>query len=146
MAKAKADLVGLEARAFVMSGALRKMQNRLLNLDRDSMVQQDLLRAAKASEENYLLYHRKREEARIADALDRRKIVNAAIAEAAAVPLVPSGLPAGIKLVLALVVASMVSLGAGFISEHLDPSFRTPAEIKEYLEMPLLAAIPKNGH
>jgi uncharacterized protein involved in exopolysaccharide biosynthesis len=146
MAKAKADLVGLEARASVMSGALRRMQNRLLNLDKDSMVQQDLLRAAKANEENYLLYHRKREEARIADALDRRKIVNAAIAEAAAVPLVPNGLPGSVKLVLSLVVASLVSLGAGFLSEHLDPSFRTPGEIKEFLEMPLLAAIPKNGH
>jgi len=146
MAKAKADLVGLEARAVVMSGALRKMQNRLRNLDTNSMVQQDLLRAAKANEENYLLYHRKREEARIADALDRRKIVNAAIAEAAVVPLVPDGLPTGVKLVLSLVVASLVSLGAGFLSEHLDPSLRTPHEIKEYLEMPLLAAIPKNGH
>ncbi len=146
MAKAKADLLGLEARASVMSGALRRMQNRLLNLDKDSMVQQDLLRAAKANEENYLLYHRKREEARIADALDRRKIVNAAIAEAPVVPLVPNGLPGGVKLVLSFLIASLVSLGAGFLSEHLDPSFRTPGEVKEFLEMPLLAAIPKNGH
>ena len=146
MAKAKADLVGLEARASVMSGALRRMQNRLLNLDQNSMVQQDLLRAAKANEESYLLYHRKREEARIADALDRSKIVNAAIAEAAKVPLVPSGLPTRFKLVLSLLIASLVSLGAAFLSEHLDPSFRTPSEIKEFLDMPLLAAIPKNGH
>ncbi len=144
--KARADLVGLEARASVMSGALRRMQTRLLNLDKDSVVQQDLLRAAKASEESYLLYHRKREEARIADALDQRKIVNAAIAEAATVPLVPDGLPTGVKLILSLVVALLVSLGAGFLSEHLDSSFRTPGEIKEYLDMPLLAAIPKNGH
>ena len=146
MAKAKADLVGLEARASVMSGALRGLQNRVLNLDRESVVQQDLLRAAKANEDNYLLYRRKREEARIADALDQRKIVNAAIAEAVAVPLVPAGLSDVVKLVLAFVVASLISLGLGFLSEHLDPLFRTPREIKECLDIPLLVSIPKNGH
>ena len=144
--KARADLVGLQARASVMSSALRRMQNRLLNLDKDAVVQQDLLRAAKANEEGYLLYHRKREEARIADALDQKGIVNAAVAEAATVPLIPDDLPTGVKVILSLVVASLVSIGAGFLTEHLDPSFRTPGEIKEFLEMPLLAAIPKNGH
>jgi len=146
LAKARADLLGLEARASVMSGALRRMQNKVLTLDRDAVIQQDLLRAAKTNEESYLLYHRKREEARIADALDQRGIVNAAIAEAATVPLVPDGLPTGVKLILALVIASLVALGTGFLTEHLDPSFRTPGEIKECLDMPLLAAIPKNGH
>lgn len=146
LAKAEADLLGLQARASVMSGSLRKMQNRLFNLDKDAIVQQNLMRAAKASEESYLLYHRKREEARIADALDQRRIVNAAIAEAPTVPLVPDGLPTGVKLILSLVVASLVSLGAGFLAEHLDPSFRTPGEVKECLDLPLLAAIPKNGH
>jgi|SRR5579859_7661487 len=146
LAKGKADLVGLEARSSVMSGALRGLQNRLLYLDRQSRVQEDLLRTAKANEESYLLYRRKREEARISDALDQRRIVNAAIAEAAAIPLVPAGLSTGIKLILALILASLMSLGLAFVSEHLDPSFRTPNEVTEYLEIPLLASIPKNGH
>jgi len=146
MAKAEADLVGLEARSSVLSGALRTLQNKALKLDRQSVVQQELLRTAKADEDSYLLFRRKREEARIADALDQRKIVNVAIAEAATFPLVPIGIPLGIKLLLAVVIAAMVSLGAGFLGEHLDPSFRTAAEVKEYLDIPLLATIPRNGH
>ena len=115
-------------------------------LQDQSVVQQDLLRTAKADEENYLLYHRKREEARIADALDQRKIINAAVAEAPIPPLVPASLPTGVKLVLALMVAALVSLGLGFLMEYLDPSFRTPEEVQEYLEIPLLATVPRNGH
>jgi uncharacterized protein involved in exopolysaccharide biosynthesis len=145
MAKAEADLMGLEARSLVMSDALSVLQNKALRLDRESVVQRDLLRAAKADEESYLLYHRKREEARIADALDQRRIVNVAIAEAATIPMIPTGLPAGIKLFLAVVIAALLSLGFGFLGEYFDPSFRTAAEVKEYLDIPLLAAIPKNG-
>jgi uncharacterized protein involved in exopolysaccharide biosynthesis len=146
MAKAEADLVGLEARASVVSGALRTLQDKALKLDRQSVVQQELLRVAKADEDSYLLFRKKREEARIADALDQRKIVNVAIAEAATLPLVPVGIPLGIKLLLAVVIAALVSLGVGFLGEHLDPSFRTAAEVKEYLDIPLLVTIPRNGH
>jgi len=146
MAKAEADLVGLEARSKVMSGALSVLQDKALRLDRESVVQRNLLRAAKADEESYLLYHRKREEARIADALDQRRIVNVAIAEAATIPMIPTGLPVGIKLFLAVVVTTLLSLGLGFLSEYLDPSFRTASDVKEYLDLPLLAAIPNDGN
>jgi uncharacterized protein involved in exopolysaccharide biosynthesis len=145
MAKAEADLVGLEARSSVLSGALKTLQDKVLKLDRQSVVQQELLRTAKADEDSYLLFHKKREEARIADALDQSKIVNVAVAEAAAVPLVPAGLPPGMKLVLAIVIAALVGLGAGFVGEYFDPSFRTSAEVKEYLDIPLLATLPRNG-
>jgi len=146
MAKAEADLVGLKARSSALSGAVRTLQDRALKLDQQSVVQQELLRTAKADEDSYLLFRKKREEARIADALDQSKIVNVAVAEAAAVPLVPTGLPLEMKLVLAVVIAALVSLGAGFAGEYLDPSFRTVSEVKEYLDIPLLATLPRNGH
>ena len=145
MVKAQADLMGLQARASPMSGALKALESRALKLEGESVVQQDLLRTAKANEENYLLYHRKREEARIADALDQRKIINAAVAEAPMVPLVPVSLPTTVKLLLAMVVATRVRLGLGFLTEYLDPSFRTLEEVEEYLEIPLLATVPRNN-
>lgn len=142
MAKAKADLRGLQARAAAMTGALKTLESRAQKLEGESVVQQSLLRTAKANEENYLLYHRKREEARIADALDQRKIINAAVAEAPMAPLVPASLPVGVKLLLAVVIATLASVGLGFLMEYLDPSFRTPEEVKEYLDIPLLATLP----
>jgi len=143
--KAKVDLIGFQARASAMAGALKTLENKAHRLAGESVFQQDLLRTAKANEENYLLYHRKREEARIADALDQGKIINAAVAEAPVAPLVPASLPTGVKLLLAVVIAILASMGFGFLMEYLDPSFRTPDEVKEYLDIPLLATLPKSN-
>jgi len=145
MEKAKVDLMGLQARASAMATALKTLESRVHKLQGESVFQQDLLRTAKANEENYLLYHQKREEARIADALDQRKIINAAVVEAPMAPLVPASLPTDIKLLLAVVTAILVSMALGFLMEYLDPSFKTPEEVKEYLEIPLLATLPKNN-
>lgn len=145
MAKAQADLMGLEARASAMTGALKMLESRARELEDQSVVQQDLLRTTKANEENYLLYYRKREEASIADALDQRKIINAAVAEPPIPPLVPASLPTGVKLLLAFVIATLFSMGLGFLMEYLDPSFRTPEDVIAYLDIPLLATVPRNG-
>jgi uncharacterized protein involved in exopolysaccharide biosynthesis len=146
MAKAKADLVGLQARATVMAVAVQALRARAEHLDKAALVQQELLRTAKADEENYLLYQRKHEEARIIDALDQSRIVNAAVVEAVSVPLAPLSLPTGVKLVLAVLVAAAGSLGLGLLRENTDPSFRTLRDVEGCLDLPLLAAIPKNGN
>src|SRR5205085_10252939 len=52
-------------RAAIQIAGLREVADRRQS---DALAQQDLLRAAKANEDDYLLYRRKREEARIGDA------------------------------------------------------------------------------
>jgi len=59
-------------------------------LDEKGLLQQDLLRTQKANEDNYLLYLKKGEEARIATALDQTRILNVAITEPPSVPVLPS--------------------------------------------------------
>jgi capsular polysaccharide biosynthesis protein len=44
-----------------------------------------------------------------------------------------------------VVIAILASMGFGFLTEYLDPSFKTPEEVKEYLEIPLLATLPKGN-
>lgn len=146
MAKDSADLTGLEARQTVMTAALRTMATKALHLDRASQVQQDLTRTVKADEASYLLYYEKGEQARIDDALDQQRIVNAAIAEQPVVPMVPIGLSLAMQLVLSILCAGLISLGVAFAAEYIDPSFRTPTEVDDCLGVPLLASIPKNGH
>ena len=58
-------------------------------LGEDAIAQDDLASSEKAAEENYLLYVKKREEARMGDALDEGGIVNVAIAEQPVVPALP---------------------------------------------------------
>jgi uncharacterized protein involved in exopolysaccharide biosynthesis len=107
----------------------------------DSVDQQDLMRAAKAEEDNYLLYLRKREEARIGDALDERRILNVAIVE----PPVAPALPVHSLLLYFLLtfgLAMAFSVGIAFTTEYFDPTIRTPGEAYGLLEVPVLAWLP----
>jgi len=144
LAKAHTDLSGLKARAVAIQTALTKYRGSARALQQATIVQQDLQRTAKTQEENYLLYQRKEEEARINDALDRGGILNVAIAEPPTVPALParSFLSYGF---LGVLLATTGSIGLAFASDFLDPSFRTPDEVLDFLNSPVLASIPQNG-
>jgi uncharacterized protein involved in exopolysaccharide biosynthesis len=144
LAKAKADLAGLQARAQATALTVQSYRANARSLERNEVVQDDLIRTVKATEENYLLYRRKEEEARISDALDRRRIINVAIAEAATVPSLPLS-HRSLTLLMGLLLASTISLGLAFGSDYLDPTFRTPEEMTSFLNIPVLAAMPESG-
>jgi len=141
LAKGRADYSALQARAAAMQAIVSKYEATARQLDEKGIVQQDLLRTVKTDEENYLLYQRKREEARMTDALDRTRILNVAVAEQPAVPTLPSNSPST-SLLVGFLLAVTVSLGTAFTLEYFDPSFRTPAEVQSELSIPVLAAVP----
>ena len=68
-----------------------------------------------------------------------------AIAEAATVPSIPSNSRLLIVLMGGL-LAAFVSMGLVFAAEYLDPTFRTPDEVSDFLDIPVYASLPKNGH
>ena len=144
LTKAQADLSGLKARAAAANSTAAQYHETARSLDQNGVVQQDLLRAAKTQEENYLLYVRKREEARISDALDQRGILNVAVAEQPIVPALPSRSPLN-AAILTLLLAVTASFSTAFVVDFMDPSFRTPDELASYLGTPVLAALPKGG-
>jgi hypothetical protein len=112
-------------------------------LDEQGILQGDLMRTQKADEANYLLYTKKREEARISDALDRTRILNVSIAQAPVIPSLPTRSP-WIFGVVACLLASAVSLGVVFALDYADQSFRTPTEVMSELRIPVLAAVPSH--
>jgi uncharacterized protein involved in exopolysaccharide biosynthesis len=141
LAKAKSDLAGLEARETALNAIVGVYLSQAHKLEEQGILQGDLMRAQKADEANYLLYNKKREEARIADALDRTRILNVSIAQN---PVVPS-LPTRSILIFGLVaclLGSAVSLGVVFAIDYADQSFRTPTEVMSELRIPVLAAVP----
>src|SRR6184192_881176 len=86
LAKSQTDLAALEAREGATASLVRTYKAESQELDNKELLHKDMLRAAKADEDNYMLYLRKQEEARISDALDRQRISNVVVAEPAAVP------------------------------------------------------------
>ena len=141
MEKAQVQCDGLRARQAVASTQVASLRSFAQQRQSDSLDQQDLMRNAKVEEDNYLLYLHKREEARIGDALDQRRILNVAIVE----PPVASALPAHSGLIYSLLafgLATGFSVSVAFIREYFDPTIRTPAEARGLLEVPVLAWLP----
>lgn len=141
LAKAEADRAQFEGQAAATERVVRRYQDAAEQLDQKGAVQEDLARDVKTAEDNYLLYVHKREEARISDALDSKRIVNVSIAEAATVPAFPVG-HLGWALVGGLFAAGISSVGTVYAADRLDPSFRNPEELKRYLDVKVLASIP----
>jgi len=124
-----------------MSKIVQSYDQNARTLGQQSILERDLRRAQKVNEQNYLLYVQKREEARISDALDARRILNVAIAQPPTLPLLPKHSPL-LYAVAGVFLASMISVGLVAGVEMLDNSFRTPNEVETYLQIPVLAAVP----
>ena len=140
-AKARADLVSLKARQGATEDMVREYETRMKELEQDSIVYDDLQRAVNTAKENYALYVRKAEEARISEALDRNNILNVAIAENAAEPLLPA-YSRYQYLLIGLFLALVGSVGFVFAAHRLDRCYHTPEEVTRSLQLPVLAAIP----
>ena len=133
-----------EAATATQESAYRMMARQL---GEDAITQDDLLSTEKAAQENYLLYLKKQEEARMDDALDQRGIVNVAIAERPVAPALPVW-SAWTVLAMGLAAAGAAGTGAAFAADYMDPAFRTPEDVLAYLNSPVLASLPRpvRGH
>jgi polysaccharide biosynthesis protein PslE len=139
--KAQVEMKGLEAREATTRAHLAGYRTLARQLGEDAITQDDLTSTEKAAQENYLLYVKKREEARMGDALDEGGIVNVAIAERPVVPALPVW-PAGVVVLVGFVGCVTAGAGAAFAADYLDPALRTPEEVLACLELPVLASLP----
>lgn len=140
--KAQIEMKGIEARQAEIKTHLAQYRALARHLGEDAITQDDLASSEKAAQENYLLYVKKREEARMGDALDQDGIVNVAIAEQAVVPPLPVW-PPGVVVLAGLVAALTSGTGAAFAADYMDPALRTPEEVMKCLEIPVLASLPE---
>ena len=142
--RAQVQLKALQSRAAAadsQAGSYRRLAEKF---GTDAIAQDDLISAERAAEESYLLYVKKREEARMNDALDERGIVNVAIAEQPVAPVLPIR-SAWMVLGIGLVAAGAAGTGAAFTSDYLDPAFRIPDDVVGYLDTPVLASLPRRN-
>jgi uncharacterized protein involved in exopolysaccharide biosynthesis len=143
LARARTELDALRARSIATARVVRVYQDRARTIDKKGTMQDNLLRDVKAAQDNYLLYVHKTEEARISDALDQKRIVNVAIAEAPTLPALPVHPQVLWAIVLGVLLASFTSVSLAFAVDYLDPSLRTPDEVQLVLDMPVLAVLPE---
>ena len=143
--RARLEQTGAQARRDTLAVQLRDYEGALRKLEGNTTKHDDLQRQKKEAEENYQLYAKKREEARIADELDRQKITNVSIAEAPSVPRIPSSPNRPLNLVLGVFVAAFLSLGTVFSAEMLGDTIHTPRQLEALTGATVLATVPESS-
>ena len=144
MAQVSSELSSLRASERDTQKTLAEYKSRSVQLEQLGTQQADLLRAQKSAEDTYMESLRKQSEAKLSEALDRSRITNVQIAEAAAVPVLPV-MPWYYELAAGMMLALFVGVISVFLADYWDPSFRTPIEVESLLDVPVLAAIPYPG-
>ena len=104
---------------------------------------ENLRREVQVAEENYLLYRKKYEEARISAAMDQQRLINVTVAQPAQMPLRPVSKGLLSRMLMSLVAGLLGGLGIAFaLEQYIDRSFTTASDIERRLGIHHLASIP----
>ena len=122
--RAQVDLKTIESREAATSAQALAYGAISARFGEDAVTQDDLLSSEKAAEENYLLYVKKQEEARMDDALDERRIVNVAMAEDPVAPALPVW-SAWAVLAVGLLASGAAGTVAAFTSDYVTRCLET---------------------
>lgn len=141
LAHAEAQETGLNGRLEELSKQVLDYRGQLDQLESGTSDDQNLMREVKEAEDNYLLYARKREEARIAHALDVRKVANVAVVDPPRVPAVPLS-KLRPPVVAAFFLSNMLILVGAYISDRLRRFVNTPSEAEVVSGLAVLGTVP----
>jgi uncharacterized protein involved in exopolysaccharide biosynthesis len=140
---AKAELAETEyrSRAASLEEASAKYRESLSGLESATNDDDQLLRQIKEAEENYFLYSKKREEARIEQAMDRQKVANVALVQEARLPVLPTP-KLSVTLAASWVLGCCLILGGSLMKTVMKNTVHTPWEVEGLTGLPVLASVP----
>ncbi len=141
LAQAELNANTLQARSEGLSQHVAEYQRELAKLERSTADDGDLNRSIKNAEENFQLYAKKREEARITEALDKNKIANVAVAEPSSIPLIAQPKLSG-AVITGFLFGTLVILGSCFLVGVRRKKVYTPWELEGLTYIPVLATVP----
>lgn len=142
MIKSEADLRAQKAKAAALTQQLNQLDGQIRTLDLNEKKFQILKREMTANEKYFRAYEDRLEEARISEDMNRNKLSNISVIQAAAVPAKPVRPKKGWNMLLSLFVGCFSGLGLAFVSEHLSQGLATPQGVEKRLGLPVLTTIP----
>jgi len=108
-----------------------------------------LQRDYKVAEEDFFIYHEKREDTQIVRTMNLAHISNVSLVQPASVPIQPTRtLPMlpnkTFRLLMALILGPSLGLALALMSEYFDPSVKSGADLEALLAVPAWSAIPED--
>ncbi len=145
LARGRVDQAGALGRREMLAGQVQQYEVQLSRLEGITAQYEDLNRKVKQSEDNYQLYKKKEEEARITDELDQNKITNVSIAEAPSQPQLPVKPNRPLNLILGVFLGVLLSIGSVVVAEFMRDTVLTPRDLELLTGQRVLASLPKMG-
>jgi len=139
LAKAQANSTGLRSRAGSLSNQVAEYRSSLGALENSTADDDQLVREIKKAEDAFFLYSKKREEARIAAAMDRQKIANVILVQPPRAPQLPKPKLTG-GVLAAYFLCSLMILGFAFLTATAWKTVYTPWELEGLTGLPVLAS------
>jgi uncharacterized protein involved in exopolysaccharide biosynthesis len=132
----------LQAKKQSLSQQYETIRNKLRALNEDEVRIAELDRRLEQLNASHRIYLTNLEQARIDQELEDGHITNIAVAQAPT--FVPKSLSrrGQITLILGLIVASLGAIGVAYLSEYLDDSLGTPADVESRVGLPVLMTVP----
>ncbi len=138
--RAEADVSGLRGRIAAMREQGATYKRELARLETLMPQEQQFVRDARVAEDNYLLYAKKQEEARIGEKMDQQKIANVVLAEAPREPALPKGRMG--TIVPAYLLALLAGLAVVSLFNRMKKTVYTPWELEVFSAVPVLGTVP----
>ena len=145
LARGRVDQAGAAGRHEMLVGQVKQYEAQLSRLEGITAEYEDLSRQKKESGDNYQLYKKKEEEARITDELDQSKITNVSVAEAPVQSQLPAKPNRPLNLILGVFLGALLSIGSVLIAEFLRDTVLTPRELEKLTGERVLASLPNTG-
>jgi uncharacterized protein involved in exopolysaccharide biosynthesis len=139
MMKTQAELSSQEAKRAALQGQIAQLDREIQSLDLRENELQNLKRELAANERNYKTYLEKVEEALISDDLNRLKMTNISVIQAATAPAKPIKPKKGLNILLGIILGALSGLGLAFFSEYTGQGLSTPGSAEKRLGIPVLA-------
>lgn len=141
MINTEAELRSQAAKAASLAQLLNQVGERIRTLDLNERKFQTLKREMSANEKYYKTYEDRLEEARISEDMNRNKLANISVIQAAAVPAKPIRPKKMLNLVLSLFIGSFGGLVVSFAAEQFSQGLSTPEGVEKRLGLPVLTTI-----
>jgi uncharacterized protein involved in exopolysaccharide biosynthesis len=145
LARGRVDQAGATGRREMLAGQVKQYEAQLSRLEGITAEYDDLNRQVKESADNYQLYKKKEEEARITDELDQNKITNVSVAEAPVQPQLPVKPNRPLNLILGVFLGALLAIGSVVIAEFMRDTVLTPRELELLTGRHVLASLPNTG-
>jgi uncharacterized protein involved in exopolysaccharide biosynthesis len=142
---AETQLLSASVKTKNLERDLQSAEARLDQVSKAAYDRQRLERKVKMLEENYLVYAKKFEEARISSAMDKNRIVNISVVEPVSITAKPGvgGKSALDMALMGTVFGLVIALGGAFGREYFDRTFSSEESARRQLNLPVLGSIPE---